>query len=155
VNRVLDRFFDKRTEIGRATTRTGKPVSVLFGTVEIVKLKAVLDGRRDAYTKPVVVLMNSGSASGSELFAGVMQATGRAKIVGAPSCGCLLGFLGYALVPGGGELAYSEVGFVMSNGKRIEGEGVIPDHLIPLTLPDLQASRDRALEQAQEILRAK
>jgi len=42
---------------------------------------------------------------------------------------------------------------VMSNGKRIEGVGVIPDHLIPLTLPDLQANRDRALEQAQEILR--
>jgi len=153
VNRVLDRFFDKRTEIGRATTRTGKPVSVLFGTVEIVKLKAALDGRKDAYTKPVVVLMNSGSASGSELFAGVMQATGRAKIVGAPSCGCLLGFLGYALVPGGGELAYSEVGFAMSNGKRIEGEGVMPDHEVSPALIDLQQGRDRPLEEAQEVLR--
>jgi len=153
VNRMLERFFPERTELGRDVTRTGKPVSLLFGTVEIVKLKAVLDGRKDAYAKPVVVLMNSGSASGSELFAGVMQATGRAKIVGAPSCGCLLGFLGYALVPGGGELAYSEVGFAMSNGKRIEGEGVIPDHEVSPALIDLQQGRDRPLEEAQEVLR--
>ena len=153
VNRVLERFFEKRTELGRATTRTGKPVSLLFGTVEIVKLKAVVEGRADAYTKPVVVLVNSGSASGSELFAGTMQAAERAKIVGQPSCGCLLGFLGYALVPGGGELAYSEVGFVMNNGKRIEGEGVVPDHVVSPALIDLQQGRDRALEEAQEVLR--
>ena len=34
VNRMLDRFFTDRTEIGRSTTRTGKPISVLFGAVE-------------------------------------------------------------------------------------------------------------------------
>ena len=45
-----------------------------------------------------------------------------------------LGFLGYARIPGGGELAYSEVGFVMANGKRIEGEGVIPDRRVPIAL---------------------
>ena len=153
VNRVLERFFVHRTELGRSTTRTGKPVSLFFGTVEIIKLKAVIDGRPDAYEKPVVILVNSGSASGSELFAGTMQAAGRAKVVGTPSCGCLLGFLGYALIPGGGELAYSEVGFVMTNGKRIEGEGVIPDHVVTPTLADLRQNRDRTLEEAQEILR--
>jgi carboxyl-terminal processing protease len=153
VNRMLERFFARRTEIGGSTTRTGKPVSILFGTVEIVKLKTVMEGRPDAYKGPVVILMNASSASGSELFAGAMQAGGRAKVVGEPSCGCLLGFLGYARIPGGGELAYSEVGFVLSNGKRIEGEGVIPDHLVAPTLFDLQQNRDRALEEAQQILR--
>jgi carboxyl-terminal processing protease len=82
-----------------------------------------------------------------------MQAAGRAVVAGEPSCGCLLGFLGYAQVPGGAELAYSEVGFVMSNGKRIEGEGVIPDYPVNVTLSDLQLNRDRALEEAQAILR--
>ena len=152
VNRMLDRFFTESTEIGRSTTRTGKPVSVLFGAVEIIKLKAVVDGRADAYKGPVVVLVNAGSASASELFAGAMQATGRAKVVGEPSCGCLLGFLGYARIPGGGELAYSEVGFVLTNGKRIEGEGVIPDHVVAPSLVDLQQNRDRALEEAQRLL---
>jgi carboxyl-terminal processing protease len=153
VNLLLARFFPHRTELGHTTTRTGQPISVLFGAVEIIKLKRVVDGDRNAYTGPVVILLNAQSASGSELFAGTMQAAGRAVIAGEPSCGCLLGFLGYARVPGGAELAYSEVGFVMSNGKRIEGEGVHPDHLVGMSPADLQMSRDRALEEAQVLLR--
>jgi carboxyl-terminal processing protease len=152
VNQLLRRFFTQDTEIGRTTTRTGEPVSVLFGAVEIIKLKSVIDGRADAYKGKVVVLVNASSASASELFAAAMQATGRAKIVGEPTCGCLLGFLGYARIPGGGDLAYSEVGFVMSNGKRIEGEGIVPDHTVIPTQRDYQLNRDRALEEAQAVL---
>ena len=82
-----------------------------------------MPGDIDAYKGPVVILVNPGSASASELFASAMQAAGRALVVGQPSCGCLLGFLGYARIPGGGELAYSEVGFRLPNDRRIEGEG--------------------------------
>ena len=152
VNLVLERFFPNRTEMGRVITRSGKPVSVFFGVVEIIKLQRVVEGDKSAYTGPVVILENSQSASASELFAGTMQAAGRAAIVGQPSCGCLLGYLGYAQIPGGAELAYSEVGFVLANGKRIEGEGVIPDRSVPLNLTDLQLNRDRALEEAQALL---
>jgi carboxyl-terminal processing protease len=152
VNAVLARFFAQHVDLGRVTTRTGRPVSLLFGTVEIIKLKSELEGTKDAYTKPVVILLNAGSASGSELFAGEMQAANRAVVVGEPSCGCLLGFLGYTRIPGGGELAYSEVGFVLANGQKIEGRGVTPNHLVPLTVADLRVSRDRALETAQDVL---
>lgn len=152
VNQMLDRFFPARTEVGRVLTRSGKPITLLMGTLEIIKLNQVAEGNKDAYKGPVVVLVNAGSASGSELFAGAMQSTGRAAVLGQPSCGCLLGFLGYARIPGGAELAYSEVGFVMVNGKHIEGEGVIPDHPVPITLPDLQMNRDRTLEEAQALL---
>ncbi len=152
VNAMLDKFFAVPTELGHVLTRTGKPVAMFFGAVEIIKLKSAVEGSKDAYRGPVVILINAASGSGSEFFAATMQAAGRAVVAGEPSCGCLLGFLGYARAPGGAELAYSEVGFVMSNGKRIEGEGVIPDHHVALTLPDLQANRDRALEQAQEVL---
>jgi len=154
VNMLLEKFFAKRTEMGQVLTRSGKPVSLFFGMIEIIKLKRVVDGNPDAYRGPVAILVNAGSASASELFAGTLQAAGRAAIVGQPSCGCLLGFLGYAHVPGGGELAYSEVGFVLANGKRIEGEGVIPDDAVPLSLADLRASRDRTLEEAQARLAA-
>jgi carboxyl-terminal processing protease len=152
VNMVLRRFFMNRTEVGRVLTRTGKPVALFFGAVEIIKLKQVVEGDPNAYMGPVVILMNEGSASASELFAGSMQAAGRATIVGRPSCGCLLGYLGYARVPGGAELAYSEVGFVLANNKRIEGEGILPDHPVPIQVADLQLGRDRALEEAQSLL---
>jgi carboxyl-terminal processing protease len=152
VNLMLERFYSERVETGRVITRTGKPVSLFFGTLEIMRLKRVVEGATDAYRGPVVVLMNAQSASASELFAATLQATGRAKILGQPSCGCLLGFLGYAQIPGGAELAYSEVGFELSNGKHIEGEGVVPDKLIAINPADLQVNRDRALEEAQALL---
>jgi C-terminal processing protease CtpA/Prc len=41
----------------------------------------------------------------------------------------------------------------MTNNKRIEGEGVIPDHEVSPVLIDLQQGRDRPLEEAQEVLR--
>jgi len=149
VNLVLRRFFPKRTDLANVVTRTGKPVALLMGTVEIIKLKNSVPGDADAYKGPVVILVNAGSASASELFSSTMQASGRAAVVGQPTCGCLLGFLGYARVPGGAELAYSEVGFRLPNDKRIEGEGVIPDVPVPITAADLQLNRDRALEAAQ------
>ena len=152
VNMMLERFFPQHAEFGHVITRTGKPVSLFFGTVEIIRLKRSVSGDSKAYANPVVILTNSQSASASELFAGSMQAAGRAAVVGQPSCGCLLGFLGYARIPGGGELAYSEVGFVLSNGKRIEGEGVMPDRPVPISLSDLRAGRDRTLEEAQALL---
>jgi carboxyl-terminal processing protease len=153
VNAMLERFFPDKTELGRTTTRNGQPISMLFGTVEIIKLRNVVEGARDAFRGPVAILTNAQSASGSELFAGTMQAVGRAVVVGEPTCGCLLGFLGYTRIPGGGELAYSEAGFVMANGKRIEGEGVIPNYPVATTIADLQLSRDRPLEEAQSLLR--
>ena len=119
----------------------------------MIKLKTEVDGNPNAYRGPVVVLLNAMSGSASELFGATLQASGRAVVMGEPSCGCLLGFLGYARIPGGGELAYSEVGFLMPNGQRIEGEGVVPDHHVPVTLADLRVSRDRALEEAQNLLR--
>ena len=152
VNAMLGRFFRERAQLGRILTRTGQPVSLLFGALEVIKLHTVVDGDPAAYKGPVVILVNAQSASASELFAATMQAAGRAVVVGQPSCGCLLGFLGYAAVPGGAELAYSEIGFVMSNGRRIEGEGVVPDKVVPLTLEDLVVSRDRTLEEAQHVL---
>jgi hypothetical protein len=72
---------------------------MLFGAVEIIKLKNTIQGNAKAYTGPVVILVNAQSASGSELFAAAMQSTGRATIVGQTTCGCLLGFLGYARIP--------------------------------------------------------
>lgn len=152
VRNVAAQFFADKVEFGRALTRTGKPITIAFDWIEVIKLKQELDGTA-AYLGPVAVLVNPASGSGSELFAGFLQSRGRATIVGQTSCGCLLGYMGYAEVPGGGKLAYSEVGFVLPTGKRIEGEGVVPDAPVPLTIADLLVDRDRALEEAQARLK--
>ncbi|MBL0143472.1 MAG: hypothetical protein IPP91_15500 [Betaproteobacteria bacterium] len=153
VRNVAARFFKGKLEFGRALTRTGKPITLAFDWIEVVKLKQELEGT-GTYSGPLVVLVSEGSASGSELFAGILQSQGRATIMGRTTCGCLLAYMGYADVPGGGKLAYSEVGFVFPGGKRIEGEGVVPDVPVALTIADLLVDRDRVLEEAQGKLRA-
>ncbi len=149
VRNVAARFFKEgeKVDAGRSLTRTGKPVTLAFDLIEVVKLKQELEGK-GTYAGPVAVLVDEASGSGSELFAGLMQSLGRAKVVGETTCGCLLAFLGYTGVPGGGRLAYSEVGFAFPDGKRIEGTGVVPDLPVRATVADLLADRDRALEAA-------
>ncbi|MBL8518831.1 MAG: hypothetical protein JNM76_17840 [Betaproteobacteria bacterium] len=151
---LLSELFRERKLLSRQLTRDMKPITVGFGLVDVIRMEYDVPARPDAYTGPVVVLINEGSGSASEYFAATLQSLGRATIVGTTSCGCLLGFLGYADVPGGAELAYSEVGFMTPDGKRIEGDGVKPDWSVKPTLADLQLYRDRALETAEQVLRA-
>jgi carboxyl-terminal processing protease len=147
VEQVARQFFEGEVRAGRVLTRTGKPITLAFELIPVIKLEQVLRGT-GRYKAPVAILMDPLSASASESFAGIMQSQKRATVVGEVSCGCLLGFLVYATVPGGGQLAYSEVGFALPDGRRIEGTGVVPDLPVPPTAQDLLDNRDRALEAA-------
>ena len=149
---LVGSFFKAKTLIGRTETRSGQPVTLAFGTIKLITLERSVPGRVDAYMGKVALLMDSDSASASEATAGGLQSTARAIVVGETSCGCLLAYLGYAVLPGGGELAYSEVGFTTVKGERIEGRGVIPDLAVERTPEDIRANRDRALEMAQAVL---
>jgi carboxyl-terminal processing protease len=133
-------FFPKKTPFGRFLRRTGKPV----------ELEAGREGAQ-LYKNPVVILINEGSASGSEMFAGIMQESGRARIVGQQSCGCLLAAEREKLA-GGGELSLSIYNYLSPAGRRLEGNGVMPDVLVPLRLSDLQSRRDAVLEAAEQLL---
>ncbi len=149
---IVGSFLKTKTVIGRTETRTGKPVTIAFGFVKISSPEASVPGKPDAYAGKVAVLMDADSASASEATAAALQSTGRAIVVGEVSCGCLLAFLGYAALPGGGELAFSEIGFTNAKGERIEGRGVIPDVAVERKRADFVEQRDRILEAAQAAL---
>lgn len=151
---LMGRFFEQDQKGAKVLTRTGEPVKVLF--MPIIKTEPVLKGAgKAAYTKPLVILTNYASASASEIVSGGLQDMGRAMVVGERTCGCLLGYIGYADLPGGGLLAYSELGFVTPKGRRIEGEGVVPDKEVKLTADDYRLNRDRVLEAGEALLAAK
>jgi carboxyl-terminal processing protease len=153
-NNLINRFLADKTKGSRILTRTGKPITIAF--IPMIKLDTELSGSgAAAYTKPLVILTNENSASASEVFSATLQDLGRATVIGQRTCGCLLGYLGYADLPGGGQLAYSELGFVTPKGKRIEGEGVKPDVEVSLTREDIMFGRDRMLEAAQAFLSEK
>ncbi len=151
---LMARFSADDKKGVRILTRTGKPVSLFF--VDVVEIEPTLKGSKEkAYLKPLVILTNENSASASEVFAATLQDLGRATVIGQHTCGCMLGYLGYADLPGGGQLAYSEIGFVSPKGKRVEGEGVKPDIEISPTREDILFNRDRALEAAETFLKGK
>ena len=153
-NALATKFVSEPQKGARLLTRTGKPVTIAF--VPTMKMQTELKGNPfSAYSKPVVILTNENSASASEIFTSTLQDLGRATVIGQRSCGCLLGYLGYADLAGGGQLAYSELGFVTPKGKRIEGHGVMPDLEIPILKDDILFNRDRALEAAERFLREK
>jgi carboxyl-terminal processing protease len=150
-NTLITKFLGETVKGTRLLTRTGKPVTIAF--IPTMKMVPELKGdKATAYTRPLVILTNENSASASEIFAGTLQDIGRATIVGQRSCGCLLGYLGYAELPGGGQLAYSELGFITPKGKRIEGTGIMPDLEISQARDDILFSRDRILEAAEKFL---
>lgn len=133
---------------GKRMTRTGEPVTLAWGLIKPFDNSGKLKGVEGAYDRPVVVLVNDASASASELFAGSLQDLGRATVVGTQTCGCLLAYFGYARIPGGGGLAYSELSFRTAKGNAIEQKGVVPDVIVEPNLQDLREARDRVLETA-------
>lgn len=143
-----EQFVTGKHEVARINTRSGKPVTLFFGMLDLIKPEFILDGPEKPLNQPLVILMNSASSSASELTATALQSLGRAHIIGDTSCGCLLGYLGYAKVPGGGALAYSEIGFTFSDGRRIEGIGLMPDEAVRPSAADLASGRDAQFEAA-------
>ena len=141
VFKLANLFFRNKVSLGKFISRSGK-VTETFSTSH----------KGPIYEGPVTILVDEGSASGSELFAGVMQEHGRARIVGRESCGCLLVVQKLSKLYGGGQLSISELDFKTPNGKRLEGVGVIPDQVVPLRRDDLLVGRDAALDTALERL---
>ena len=153
-NTLMTRFLSEKTTGAKVLTRTGKPITVAF--ISVMDLDTELNGNKaHSYARPLVILINENSASASEIFSGTLQDLGRATVIGQRTCGCLLGYLGYADLPGGGQLAYSEIGFVLPKGRRIEGDGVKPDIEIARTREDILFNRDRALEAAESFLKSR
>jgi carboxyl-terminal processing protease len=140
---IAGNFFSDRAQLGIGQTR-GR-----FA----VPFYAIVDRKFNPYRGPVVVLVGEESASSSELFTAGMQAAGRVKVVGTRTCGCVLGTNRLVSLIGGGQVMISRIMWSTPAGKKLEGEGVIPDKLVPVTLEDIRKGRDAALEEAEALLK--
>jgi carboxyl-terminal processing protease len=85
--------------------------------------------------------------SAAEIFAGGMQAVGRARIFGESSGGQALPAV-WDKLPNGDVLYHAVGDFVTAKGRRLEGQGVVPDEKVELKREDLLAGRDAPLEAA-------
>ena len=107
-----------------------------------------------AFLGPVAVLVDSGSASTSEIMAAGLQEAGRARVFGENSPGAALPSLFKAL-PTGDLLQYAVADMQTPGGILIEGRGVFPDEPVARTLDDLAAGRDPVVDAAKQWLETK
>ena len=124
----------------------------IVSTVDRDGYKETQRASAGVYTKkPVVVLINKGSASASEIFSGAMKDNHRAVIIGEQS-------FGKGLVQEINKLPY-ESGinitiqkYLTPNGTDINKKGITPDIVVKLTEDDVKNKNDLQLKKAVEVL---
>jgi len=107
--------FFSRGNLGRFSTRKG-PKGGLSARGENIG---------NSQTVPIVVLIGPDTASAAEIFAGALQAKGRAKLIGQSSAGNIEGLRTYVFEDNS-LLFIAEQSFKLPNGYNWEGVGLQP-----------------------------
>ncbi len=101
-------------------------------------------------TKPLVVLLNKGSASASEIFSGAMKDNKRAVLVGTQSFGKGL-VQEINKLPNESGINITIQKYLTPNGTDIHKKGITPDVIIELTDEQIKNKDDVQLKKAIEI----
>ena len=101
-------------------------------------------------TKPLVVLLNKGSASASEIFSGAMKDNKRAVLVGTQSFGKGL-VQEINKLPNNAGINITIQKYLTPNGTDIHKKGITPDIVVELTEENIKNKDDVQLKKAIEI----
>jgi carboxyl-terminal processing protease len=100
---------------------------------------------------PLVVLINGGSASASEIVAGAIQDRGRGELVGETTFGKGSVQLLFDLSDGS-QLRVTYANWYTPNDNSISDQGIIPDIVVEIPAEEPQESTDMQLERAIQFL---
>lgn len=99
-------------------------------------------GTGEKYTFPIIVLVNEGSASASEIVAGALQDHKRALILGAQTFG--KGSV-QTIIPmdNGAGLRLTTARYYTPNDRSIQATGITPDIVVPTVLVEKHAVKEK------------
>ncbi|MCK5085735.1 peptidase S41, partial [Candidatus Parcubacteria bacterium] len=101
---------------------------------------------------PIVILINEGSASASEIFAGALRDNNGTILVGKKTFGKGL-VQEMQKLKDGSALKITVAKWLTPNGLDINKNGIDPDYEVEMTLEDYENDRDPQLEKAMELLK--
>ena len=153
-------ILDLRNNGGGALQTAIEVASEFIGDGPIM-FEEYSDGRRDTYEAisgglateiPLVVLVNEGTASASEIVAGAIQDYDRGTLVGTTTFGKGSVQNWIPLKDDQGAIRVTIARWLTPDGRTIHEVGLEPDVVVELTEEDLQAEQDPQLNKAIELL---
>jgi C-terminal processing protease CtpA/Prc len=146
-------FFDRDVKVGDEVQR------------KKIKERVAKSVKGKTFGGDLLVLLDSNSASASEVFSRVIQIEKRGKIVGDVSAGAVMTSMFHVMSNSRGDWSFGKWSFfgvnvtvgdlVMSDGNRLEGVGVIPDKPVGPTSSALLQRDDPVLAYAASLFGAK
>lgn len=153
-------IFDLRGNPG-GLLREAVRVSSVFLEDERVLIERFSDGSQQIYdtegkaavdtTLPIVLLVDEGSASASEIVAGALQDAGRAVLIGTTTFGKGSVQLPHTLSDGS-MMRVTIARWYTPGDRSIDKTGLDPDIVVELTDEQIEADEDPQLDRAVELL---
>jgi carboxyl-terminal processing protease len=149
--------LDLRNDPGGLLEQSIKVSGLFIGKALVVETRGRFNDQNMDYNSdetavlplntPLVVLVNEGSASASEIVAGALQDYGRATILGTKTFG-KGSVQSVVRLPDGSGLRLTTARFYTPSGRPIQSEGITPDVEVPSLLPpNYKPTREVDLER--------
>ena len=158
-------IIDLRNNGGGCLTATIEMLNRMLPKGNLITEKNKVNGDKlytstdeEHFDKPVIVLINEGSASASEVFAGCMQDRKAATLLGTKSFGKGIVQTVFSLEKScGGGIKLTTGEYLLPSKRCIQGEGLTPDVEVKYTGSSnkLGAKDDNQLQKALEVMEEK
>ncbi len=141
-------YLDTGVQVASEFISSGVIVSEKAGDGSLTPYKAIKGGLATRQSLPMIVLVNGYSASASEIVAGALQDTGRARLLGETTYGKGTVQNWVPLSNNQGAVRVTIARWLTPNGNTIDKKGLTPDIVVKMTADDINANLDPQLDAA-------